>query len=322
MVPKPTDDIRFCVDMRKANRAIIRERHPIPTVDDVLCQLNGSSTFSKLVLKWGFHQIELEEQSRNITTFITHKGLYRYKRLMFGIRSAPELYQHTIQQVLAECEGAYNIHHDIIIHGRSVDEHDVRLKKTMERIQEKRITLNREKCVFQMSKVTFMGYLLSNKGIGPTESRIKAVVTVREPQNAEEVRSFLGLVNFSSRFIPNLASIAEPLHKLTRKETLFVWSTEKQTAFDTLKCSLANAEILAYFDRNTENTQLITEASPVGWGAVLTQVQGRCERVVAYASRSLTAVKHKYSQTGMRHLVSFGVVRDFTCTYMESNSPS
>ena len=98
VVPKPTGDIRLCVDMRKANRAIVRERHPIPTVDDVLYQLNGSTTFRKLDLKWGFHQIELEEQSRNITTFITHKGLYRYKRLMFGISSAPELHQHTIQQ--------------------------------------------------------------------------------------------------------------------------------------------------------------------------------------------------------------------------------
>ena len=91
VVPKPTGDIRLCVDMRKANRAIVRERHPIPTVDDVLYQLNGSTIFSKLDLKWGFHQIELEEQSRNITTFVTHKGLYRYKCLMFGISSAPEL---------------------------------------------------------------------------------------------------------------------------------------------------------------------------------------------------------------------------------------
>lgn len=297
VVPKPTGDIRLCVDMRKANRAIVRERHPIPTVDDVLYQLNGSTIFSKLDLKWGFHQIELEEQSRNITTFVTHKGLYRYKRLMFGISSAPELYQHTIQQVLAGCEGAYNIHDDIIIHGCSVDEHDARLKKTMGRIQEKGLTLNREKCVFQMSKLTFMGYLLSNKGIGPTESRVEAVVTAREPQNAGEVRSFLGLVNFSARFIPNLASSAEPLHRLTRRETPFVWGTEQQAAFDTLKSSLANAETLAYFDRNAEKTKLITDASPVGLGAVLTQVQGGCERVVAYASRSLTDVERRYSQT-------------------------
>ncbi|XP_015747522.1 PREDICTED: uncharacterized protein K02A2.6-like [Acropora digitifera] len=303
VVPKPTGDIRVCVDMRKANRTIVRERHPIPTVDDVLYQLNGSTIFSKLDLKWGFHLIELEEQSRNITTFVTHKVLYRYKRLMFDISSAPELYQHTIQQVLAGCEGAYSIHDDIIIHGCSVDEHDARLKKTMGPIQDKGLTLSREKCVFQMSKLTFMGYLLSNKGIGPTESRVEAVVTAREPQNAGEVRSFLGLVNFSARFIRNLASIAEPLHRLTRRETPFVWGTEQQPAFDTLKSSLANAETLAYFKRNAEKTKLITDASPVGLGAVLTQVQGGCEWVVAYASRSLTDVERKLVLRGTRLLI-------------------
>ena len=113
-----------------------------------------------------------------------------------------------------------------------------------------------------MSKMNIMGYLLSNKGIGPTESRVEAVVTARAPQNAGEVRSFLGLVNFSARFIPNLASIAEPLHRLTRRETPFVWGTGQQAAFDTLKSSLANAETLAYFDRNAEKTKL-----PCGFGS-------------------------------------------------------
>ncbi|XP_022809304.1 uncharacterized protein K02A2.6-like [Stylophora pistillata] len=91
VVPKPSGDIRLCVNMRKAKEAIVRGRHPIPTVDEILYQLNGSKVFSKLDLKWGFHQFELEQQSRVITTFITHKGLYRYNRLMFGISSAPEL---------------------------------------------------------------------------------------------------------------------------------------------------------------------------------------------------------------------------------------
>ena len=156
IVPKPSGDIRLCIDMRRVNQAIVRKRHPIPTVDDVLYQLNGSTAFSTLDLKWGFRQIILEEQSRNITTFITHEGLFRYKRLMFGISSAPELYQHTIKQALEGCEGAYNIHDDIIIHGRNVEKHDVRLRKTFERIQEKGLTFNVDKCAFNMSKLIFM----------------------------------------------------------------------------------------------------------------------------------------------------------------------
>ncbi|PIK62915.1 hypothetical protein BSL78_00150 [Apostichopus japonicus] len=108
--------------MRLANDAIIRERHPIPTVEKVLYEMNGSSLFTKLDLKWGFHQIELEESSREITTFVTHAGLFRYKRLMFGISSAPETYQHIIQQVIAGCEGAHNISHD-------EEQHNTRLLK-------------------------------------------------------------------------------------------------------------------------------------------------------------------------------------------------
>lgn len=108
--------------------------------------------FSKLDLKWGFHQIELEQQSIAIFTFITHKRLYQYKRLMFGISSAPQRYQHTIHQTLAGCEGAYNIHNDILIHGRTVEEHDSWLRKTVELICEKGLTLNLEKCVFRMSQ--------------------------------------------------------------------------------------------------------------------------------------------------------------------------
>ena len=117
--------------------------------------------FRKLDLTWRFHQIELEQQSRVITTFITHKGLYRYNRLMLGISSAPELYQHTVEQVLARCEGAYNIHDDIIIYVRSVEEPDNRLQKTIECIRDKGPTLNPEKCVFRMPQLPFMGYLLS-----------------------------------------------------------------------------------------------------------------------------------------------------------------
>ena len=297
VVPKPSGDIRLCVDMRRANEAVVRERHPIPTVDEVLYDLNGSNIFSKLDLKWGFHQVELAEKSREITTFVTYKGLYRYKRLMFGISSAPELYQHIIQQVLIGCEGASNIHDDIIVHGRTVEEHDCRLRQTLQRIQEKGLTLNKEKCTFRMTELTFMGYLLSHKGIGPTASRVKAVLDAKEPQSASEVRSFLGLVNFSARFIPDLSTIAEPLRVLTRKQTQFVWAQKQQVAFDSLKEVLARAGTLAYFDRDAKETKLITDASPVGLGAVLVQKQEGVECVIAYASRSLSDVEKRYSQT-------------------------
>ena len=115
--------------MRQANTAIIRERHPIPTVDEVLHDLNESKIFSKLDIEWAFDQIELDEESRPITTFVTHKGLYRYKKLLFGINCAPEMYQRVIQQALQGCEGVRDIFDDIIVHGPTVEEHDKRLRK-------------------------------------------------------------------------------------------------------------------------------------------------------------------------------------------------
>ena len=295
-MPKPNGDIRLCVDMRRANGAIVRERHPIPTVDEVLHDLNGSTVFSKLDIKWAFHQVELSEASRPITTFATHKGLFRYKRLMFGVSCAPEMYQRVIQQVLEGCDGVRNIHDDIIVHGQKTEKHDKRLEEAMERIQNRGLTLNKEKCKFHMSELEFMGHLLSAQGIGPSQAKVEAVTEARQPESAAEVRSFLGLVNFCARFIPDLATVSEPLRRLTRKDVHFSWGKEQEVAFNELKKRLAKTETLGYFD-SAAKTRVITDASPVGLGAILVQEQNGEERVICYASRSLTDVEKCYSQT-------------------------
>lgn len=296
VVPKSNMDIRLCVDMRQANTAIVRERHPIPTVDEVLHDLNQSKIFSKLDIKWAFHQLELSEESRSITTFVTHKGLYRYKRLMFGISCAPEMYQRVIQQALQGCEGVRNIFDDIIVHGATIDEHDSRLRKLLDRIREKGLTLNKEKCKFRMPELVFMGHLLSARGIGPAKSKIEAVVEARRPETQSEIRSFLGLVNYSARFIPDLATVSEPLRRLTRKGEKFKWEEEQEQAFNELKKRLTNATTLGYYDPKAK-TIVITDASPVGLGAVLVQEQDNERRIICYASRTLSDVEKRYSQT-------------------------
>jgi hypothetical protein len=158
IVPKLNGDIRLCIDIRVANKAINRERHPIPTVDEFLYQMNGGEVFTKLDMNPGFHQIELEEDSREIT-FVTHKGLYRYKRLMFGINAAPEKYQQVVSQVFHDIEGVQNISDDIVVfgsskeeHNKRLKEHNKRLKQVLDRIREKRLTLNKDKCEFSMDK--------------------------------------------------------------------------------------------------------------------------------------------------------------------------
>ena len=297
VVLKPNGDIRLCVDMRAANNAIVRERHPIPTVDEILYKMNGGEWFSKMDLRYGFHQLELEEGSREITTFVTHRGLYRYKRLMFGINAAPEKYQQVISQVFHDIEGVQNISDDIVVFGRTKEEHDERLNLVLDRIRQKKLTLNGDKCEFTMDKITFMGHILSRNGIGPTQERVKDMLNATEPKNGSEVKSFLGLVNYSARYIPNLATISEPLRKLTKKNETFRWGKEQKESFEKLKYSLSEGETLGYYRLDADKTQLITDASNVGLGAVLVQENKGMSRVISYASRALSETEKKYSTT-------------------------
>ncbi len=192
--------------MRRANEAIVQGRHPIPTADEILQSMNGSKKFSKLDLKWGYHQLEHSPKSRGITTFATHTGLYRYKRLLFGVCSASEQYQHEISNVLAGINGAENISDDIVVHGADQESHDRSLHSVLERLRACGLTLNPEKCQYNMDRIIFMGMLLSEKGIGPTNDRVKALKDAREPETTAELRNFLGLISYSSRFIPHIRS--------------------------------------------------------------------------------------------------------------------
>ena len=295
VVPKPDGDVRICVDMRRANQAKIRERQPIPTVE-VLQDLNGSTVFSRVDLKWGFHQILLAEESRHVTTFVTHRGLYRYTRLMFGVTSGPEKYQQIIRDVLRGCEGGVNIADDLIIHGQGAEQHDKRLFAVLDRLREAGLTLNEGKYEFRLPRLTFFRHEVTKKGVEPSEEKVAAIRHADRPQNASEARSFMGLVQFVSKFVPDLSSIAEPIQKLTHKNVEFRWGQEQQVAFEKLKELITKADALANFSIN-DRTRIVADASPVGLGAVLTQLQGSEWRVIAYASRRLTDVERRYSQT-------------------------
>ena len=272
---KPDSDVRVCVDMRKAKEAIIRERHPIPTIEEVLYDLNASTVFSKLDLKWGFHQVELEEESREITTFVSHRGLYRYKQLMFGISSAPEKYQRIISDVIRGCKGVANIADDLTVYEKDAGEHDKNLHAVLQRLRERGFTLNGAKCQFRIDKLTFFGHDLSREGVSPSEEKIAAVVNAQTPRNGSEVSSFV-------QFIPNFSKLAEPLRKLLRKYQAFIRGGEQQKAFKELKSLMTSARELAYF-RGDCRTRIVADAGPDGLGAVLLQFQEGEWRAVSCA---------------------------------------
>ncbi len=184
-VPKSNGDIRICIDMRCVSKAIFRERHPIPTLNTK--DLNGATVFSKLDLRWGYHQVELYPESQILTTFSTHVGLKNYKRMIFGLLS--EIYQYVIQGI----PGAQNISDDIIVFGKDQESHDQQLEITLARLAERSLTLNREKCVFSVPELVFFGHKVSAAGIPPDEKKVDAVKHARAPQSISELRSFLGL---------------------------------------------------------------------------------------------------------------------------------
>ena len=187
--PKPQNpsEIRLCVDMRMVNQAVKREHHNIPTVEELMEEMAGATIFSKLDLRSGYHQIELEKESRHITTFRTHKGLYQYKRLPFGLSSAPEVFQHTIQQVLEGIQGTKSIADDIIVYGRNQESHDQALLKVFQRLREKGLTLNARKCSYNQRSLQFYGYTLSGASLSVDPAKVQAIQHSGIPQDVSQL---------------------------------------------------------------------------------------------------------------------------------------
>lgn len=295
VVPKPKQPgkVRVCVDMRSANTAIKREHHATPTLDELKTELSGAKFFSKLDLNQGYNQIELDESSRYITTFATHKGLYRYRRLFFGVNSASEIFQEQIRQALTGLKGVVNISDDILCYGCSQQEHDTNLRALFQRLREKGLTIHAEKCKFNQKSIEFLGHNFSASGITPSREKIKAILELPTPTNASEMRSLLGMVNFcGAHHIPQYASITHDLRLLTKKNAPWEWTEKHIMAFNALRKALSDAITLAYFDANKQ-TDIYTDGSPIGISAVLTQ-EGR---IVQFASRPLTPTEQRYSQT-------------------------
>ena len=303
-VPKKNkNEVRVCVDMREANNAIGREKHPMPTLDDLIADLNGATVFTKLDMTLAYHQLELDEASRYITTFSTHVGLRRYKRLLFGVNAASEIFQNAISALLHDIPGARNLSDDIIVFGKDQNDHDKNLRATLKRLAEKGAKLNRQKCVFSTNQLTFFGHVFGKHGVSADPEKIKVIVEAPAPRNIAELRSFLGMSQYMSRFIKQYASMTEPLRALLRKGAQWKWESIHQSAFQMLKAALTSTDVMAYFDPRKDTTILV-DASPVGLGAILTQ-NGKA---ICYASRALTEVEQRYSQTDREMLaVVYGV---------------
>ena len=294
-VQKPSGDIRICLDMRRANEAIKREKHPVPTVEETLSEMAGAKVFCKLDLNMAFHQIELDEDSRDITTFSGPHSLYRYKRLVFGVNMATEKFQHIISQIIKGCPGAHNMHDDICVVGMHYDELLARVDQVIGKLHSFGLTLNYSKCSVGES-MNFMGHILSAEGLSLSEEKVKAIQEAPTPSNKQELRSFLGLAQFCSRYVMGFASITADLYALTAADAQWEWKDHHSRAFATLKEKLSQPPTMVFYNDKLP-TRVVTDASSVGLGAILEQKQEDGNfHPVYYASRKLSKVEQRYSQ--------------------------
>ena len=246
VVPKPNkpNEIRICVDMPSLNKAIIRERYIIPTIDDVVSDLNGCKVFSKIDLNQGYHQIPLHPDSRALSTFSTHVGLFQYKHLNFGLSCPAEIFRKKVGDAILGIPCVKNISDDIYAGGADKDTHDQHLRQVFCQLQERGLTINLPKCQFRVPTMLFFGHVFSEKGMSPDPKKVEALQNVVPPTNVSEVRSLLSSAAFCSRFIKNFALISRPLRQLTCNGVKWQWTEEEQSSFERLKAALSTKTTL------------------------------------------------------------------------------
>ena len=295
VVPKKSGEVRICVDLKPLNEGVLRETHPIPSVDDTLAQLSGATMFSKVDANSGFWQIPLSKDSRLLTTFITPFGRYWFKKLPFGISSAPELYQRRMSQILSGLPGVLCHIDDVLIFGATQTEHDNRLKAALSRLETAGVTLNADKCKFRQSSIQFLGHVIDEKGVCPDQEKVSAILKLKAPTNTTELRRFMGMVNQLGKFSPNLATITQPLRELLSIKRSWVWGPEQAKSFSQVKKELTRPTILTLYDPAAP-TKISADASSYGLGAVLLQQSKSSWRPVAYASRAMSETEKRYAQ--------------------------
>ena len=294
-VRKRNGKLRVCLDLTEVNKAVIANDHPIPEMQKMLDRLQGAVVFSSLDMKAAYHQLELHESFRDLTAFIHVGQVWRYKRCPFGLKSLPQCFQKMMECVLEGLEGVQVYLDDVIVSGRSQEEHDQRLRRVIERMQARNITLNWDKCRICVSSVEFLGFAVSPKGIAVSEERVQGLRDLQQPTDKKKLQSVLGTLGFYAKFIKNYSTRVEPLRRQLRKDAPeFAWTPEMSAALKDVTEAILQSNALAMFDPALQ-TIVTTDASNVGLGAVLSQMHPEGERVVCFASSTLSQAQRRYS---------------------------
>ncbi|KAJ0477035.1 putative nucleotidyltransferase, Ribonuclease H [Helianthus annuus] len=283
-VKKKDGSMRLCIDYRELNKVTIKNRYPLPRIDDLFDQLQGASYFSKIDLRSGYHQLRVRDEDVHKTAFRTRYGHYEFLVMPFGLTNAPAAFMDLMNRVCKPYLDKFVIVFidDILIYSKSQDDHEKHLRCILELLQREKLYAKFSKCEFWLREVQFLGHVVSERGIQVDPAKVEAVMNWQEPKTPTEIRSFLGLAGYYRRFIENFSRIAAPLTSLTKKKEKYIWGPKQQESFEILKQKLSNAPVLT-LPEGTDEFVVYCDASHTGMGCVLMQ-KGK---VIAYASRQL-----------------------------------
>lgn len=310
-VLKSDGSIRVCGDYKvTVNKAVKLDSYPIPKLDDLFSSLAGGSIFSKLDMSQAYCQLELDEESKAYTVINTHRGLFRYNRLCFGISSAPGIFQRVVEQLLRGVTGVLCYLDDILITGSNEAEHRARLLEVLTILNNAGFKLRLDKCSFRTPEVSYLGYKIDSAGLHPSSNKVSAIVDAPAPTNVKQLESYLGVINFYRRFIPHASTLLEPLNYLRRADVPWSWGTEQDKAFKQSKEELLNSKALVHFDPKLP-LSVSADSSPYGLGAVLNHIIDGQERPICFVSRTLIAAERNYPQLEKEALAIVFALKQF-----------
>jgi len=301
LIPKQPEGLRLVNDFKKTiNKKCKRQIFPPPNPQTIFASLASAKVFCVVDMSEAYTQLRLDEKSQEIVVMNTpHRGLFRALRLMYGIASAPGIFQMMMSRLISGLRGVVAYLDDVLIFGSCLSECLENVHALLERFQQYNVRVNLAKCRWFLPQVEFLGFVISAESRRPSPRLVSAIVNAPQPQNVREVKAFLGLVTFYSQFLPNMSTLLYPLNQLTHADVPFVFSEECKKAFTTAKQILIKQGLLMHFDPKLE-VVLIVDTSPVGAGAVLAhrvRYKGRIvERPVAFASLTFSPTQSRYSQ--------------------------
>ncbi|UYV84424.1 hypothetical protein LAZ67_X002122 [Cordylochernes scorpioides] len=295
-VAKPNGQIRLCADFKKSLNPYLEDiKYPIPNIDLVLSNFQGKKLFTKLDLSKAYHQIEMDDISKKYLVVSTHKGLYKYNRLAFGIKTASEIFQKTMESFFSGINDVHIYFDDILIASEDLESHLDILKRTLNILKENNFTINKNKCLFVKNEIEYLGHKINEFGIYPLKDKLACIKNCPVPKNITELKSFLGFLSFYSKFLPNLSDLAHPLYNLLKKNVKWSWNAGTDRSFNSCKNALDETTCLSHYSLNLPLI-LSCDASQVGIGATLSHLKDGEERPVCFISRTLNVHERKYSQ--------------------------